>query len=148
MKRRYITQEALQEWEKKREGEGDKKKDGRHSYHPWKLLQLSTKEPRRRRISHRTKLEDKLPSFPHAFNHSISIWSCPAVAALTKAQFLSPFSLPNLLYWARWIWAYSLNSKERPKADPTIPYSRVFQKRGYNDKPIVAFIKCSYRLDL
>ena len=106
--------------ERKKEGERDKKKDGRSSYHPRKLLQLSTKELRRRRISHWTKLEDKLPSFLHAFDHSISIWSCPAVATLTKAQFLSPFSLPNLLYWARWIWAYLLNSKKRPKADLTI----------------------------
>ena len=105
--------------DRKKEGERDKKKDGRSSYHLRKLPQLSTKESRRRRINHRTKPKDKLSPFPHAFDHSIYIWSCPAVAALTKAQFLSPFSLPNLLYWARWIWAYSLNSKERPKADPT-----------------------------
>ena len=80
-----------------------RKEDDRSSYHPRKLSQLSTKEPRRRRINPRTKPEDKLPPFPHAFDHSISIWSCLAVAALTKAQFLSPFSLLNLLYRARWI---------------------------------------------
>ena len=96
-----------------------RKEDGCSSYHPRKLPQLSTKEPRRRRINPRTKPEDKLLPFPHAFSHSISIWSCPAVTALIKAQFLSPFSLPNLLYRARWVWAYSLNSKEPPKADPT-----------------------------
>ena len=99
---------------KKRKGE-KKEEDGRSSYHLWKLSQLSTKEPRRRRINPWTKPEDKLSPFPHVFNHSISIWSCSAVAALTKAQFLSLFSLPNLLYRARWVWAYSLNSKEPQK---------------------------------
>ena len=59
--------------ERKKEGEKDKKKDGRSSNHSRKLPQLSTKEPRRRRISPRTKLEDKLLPFPHAFDHSISI---------------------------------------------------------------------------
>ena len=97
-----------------------RKEDNCNSYHPRKLSQLSTKEPRRRRINPQTKPEDKLPPFPHAFDHSISIWSCSAVAALTKAQFLSLFSLPNLLYRARWVYAYSLNSKKSPKADPTI----------------------------
>ena len=104
----------------KRRKDRKKKEDGCSSYHPWKLSSLSTKEPRRRRISPRTKPEDKLLPFPHAFDHSISIWSCSAVEALTKAQFLSPFSLPNLLYRARWVWAYSPKSKEPPKSGPYI----------------------------
>ena len=83
-----------------------KKEDGCSSYYPWKLLPLSTKESRRRRISPRTKPKDKLLPFLHTFDHPISLWSCPAVGALTKAQFLSPFSLPNLLYRARWVWAH------------------------------------------
>ena len=101
-----------------RKKERKKKEDGCSSYHPWKLSPLSTKEPRRRRISPWTKPEDKLLPFPHAFDHSIFIWSCPAVKALTKAQFLRPFSLPNLLYRARWVWAYSPKSKEPPKSGP------------------------------
>ena len=96
-----------------------KKEDGCSSYHPWKLSSLSTKEQRRRRINPRKKPEDKLLPFPHALDHSISIWSCLAVKALTKTQFWSPFSLPNLLYRARWVWAYSPKSKEPPKVDPT-----------------------------
>ena len=103
-----------------RKKERKKKEDGCSSYHPWKLSLLSIKEPRRRRISLRAKLEDKLLPFPHALDHSISIWSCPAVEALTKTQFLNPFSLPNLLYRARWVWAYSSKSKKPPKVDPTI----------------------------
>ena len=95
-----------------------KKEDGCSSYHPWRLSQLSTKESRRRRINPRTKPEDKLLPFPHAFDHSISIWSCSAVVALTKTQFLSPFSLPNLLYRTRCVWAYSLNSKKPLKSGP------------------------------
>ena len=100
-KETYNTRYPPRMWAEER-----RKEDGRSSYHPWKLLQLSTKEPRRRRINPRTKPKDKLLPFPHAFDHSISIWSCPVVAALTKAQFLSPFSLSNLLYRARWVWAY------------------------------------------
>ena len=99
-----------------RKKERKKEEDGCSSNHPWKLSLLSTKKPRRRRINPRTKPEDKLLPFPHAFDHSISIWSCSAVEALTKAQFLSPFSLPNLLYQARWVWAYSPKSKEPPKS--------------------------------
>ena len=95
-----------------------KKEDGCISHHPWKLLPLSTKELRRRRISPWTKPEDKLLSFLYAFDHSISLWSCPAIVALTKVQFLSPFSLPNLLYRAR--WAHLPNSKEPPKSGPYI----------------------------
>ena len=107
-----------------REGEGEKskrkkKEDGCSSHHTWKLSPLSTKEPRRRRISPRTKPKDKLLPFLHTFNHPISVWSCPAVGALTKTQFLSSFSLLNLLYWARWVWAHLPNSKEPPKVDPT-----------------------------
>ena len=102
--------------EKKRKRK--KKEDGCSSYHPWKLSSLSIKELRRRRISPRTKLEDKLLPFLQTFDHPISLWSCPAVGALTKAQFLSPFSLPNLLYRARWVWAHLLNSKEPPKSGP------------------------------
>ena len=98
--------------------ERKKKEDGCCSYHPWKLSPLSTKEPRKRRINPRTKPEDKLLPFPHGFDHSISIWSCPAVEPLTKAQFLSPFSLPNLLYWAHWVWVYLPKSKEPPKSGP------------------------------
>ena len=45
------------------------------------------------------------PSF-RQFDHPIPLWSCPAVGALTKTQFLSPFSLPNLLYRACWVWAH------------------------------------------
>ena len=101
-----------------RRREWKKKEDGCSSYHPWKLSPLSTKEPRRRRINPRPKPEAKLLPFPHAFDHSISIWSCPAVEALTKAQFFSPFSLPNLLYLARWVWAYSPKSKEPLKSGP------------------------------
>ena len=96
----------------------EKKEDGCSSYHPWKLSPLSTKEPRKRRISPRTKLEDKLLPFPHAFDHSISIWSCSGVGALTKTQFLSPFSLPNLLYQVHWIWAYS--SKRRQDSEKSV----------------------------
>ena len=95
-----------------------KKEDGCSSYHPWKLSPLSTKEPRRRRISPRTKPKDKLLPFLHTFDHPISLWSCPTVGALIKAQFLSPFSLPNLLYQARWVWAHLPNSKEPPKSGP------------------------------
>ena len=101
-----------------------KKEDGCSSYHRWKFLPLSTKELRRRRISPRTKSKDKLLPFPHAFDHSISIWSYPAAEALTKAQFLSPFSLLNLLYWACWVWAYSPKSKEPPKSGP---YKHIFK---------------------
>ena len=43
--------------------EGRLKEDGCCFYHPGKLLQRSTEEPRRR-ISPRIKLEDKLPVFP------------------------------------------------------------------------------------
>ena len=117
MKGRYIIEDALQEW-KKEENERKNKEDGCSSYQPWKLSSLSIKEPRRRRISPRTKPEDKLLPFPHAFDHSISIWLCSAVGALTKAQFLSSFSLPNLLYRARWVWVYSPKSKEPPKSGP------------------------------
>ena len=52
------------------------------------------------------------------FDHPISLWSCPTVRALTKAQFLSQFSLPNLLYRVRWVWAHLPNSKEPPKSGP------------------------------
>ena len=45
------------------ERERKKKEDGCSSYHLWKLSQLSTKEPRGRRISPRTKPEDKLLPF-------------------------------------------------------------------------------------
>ena len=91
-----------------REGEGEKSKrkkmeDGCSSHHPWKLSPLSTKEPRTRRISPRTKPEDKLLPFLHTFDHLISLWSCPAVGALTKTQFFSPLSLPNLLYRVHWV---------------------------------------------
>ena len=103
-----------------RKKERKKKEDGCSSYHLWKLSPLSTKESRRRRISPRTKPEDKLLPFLHAFDHSISLWSCPAVEALTKSQFLSPFSLPNLLYRACWVWAHSPNSKKPPKSGPYI----------------------------
>ena len=102
--------------------ERKKKEDGCSSYHPWKLSPLSTKEPKRRRISPRTKPKDKLLPFLHAFDHSISLWSCPAVEALTKAQFLSPFFLPNLLYLARWVWAHLPNSKEPPNSGPYSTY--------------------------
>ena len=95
-----------------------KKEDGCSSYHPWKLSPLSTKEPRRRRISPRTKPEDKLLYFLQTFYHPISLWSCPVVRALTKAQFLSPFSLPNLLYQASCVWVHLPNSKEPPKSGP------------------------------
>ena len=93
-----------------------KKEDGCSSYHPWKLSPLITKEPKRRRISPRTKPKDKLLPFLHTFDHPISLWSCSAVGPLTKAQFLSPFSLPNLLYRARWVWTHLPNSKEPPKS--------------------------------
>ena len=85
--------------EKKREKEGKKerrkrgersKKDGRNSYCPRKLPSLSTKEPKRRRISHQIKHEDKRSPFPYVFDHSTSVRSYPIVATLTKAQFLSP----------------------------------------------------------
>ena len=95
-----------------------KKEDDCSSYHPWKLSSLSTKEPRRRRISPRIKPEDKLLPFLQTFDYPISLWSCPAVSALTKTQFLSPFSLPNLFYRARWVWAHLPNSKEPPKSGP------------------------------
>ena len=104
-----------------REKEAKKRKnkdDGCSSYHPWKASPLRTKEPRRRRINPRTKPEDKLLPFLHMFNHPISLWSCPAVGALTKAQFLSLFSLPNLLYWACWVWTHLPNSKEPLKSGP------------------------------
>ena len=116
MRRRYITENVLLERERKRKRR--KKEHGCSSYHPWKLSPLSTKEPRRRRISLQTKPEDKLLPFLHTFNHPISLWSCPAVGALTKAQFWSPFSLPNLLYRVRWVWAHLPNSKEPPKSGP------------------------------
>ena len=96
--------------------ERKKKEDGCSSYYPWKLSPLSTKESRRRRIRSRTKSEDKLLPFLHAFDHSISLWLCSVVETLTKAQFFSPFSLPNLLYRARWVWTHSPNSKEPPKS--------------------------------
>ena len=114
MRRRYITENGLLERERKRKRR--KKEDGCSSYHPWKLSPLSTKEPRRRRISLQTKPEDKLLPFLHTFDHPISLWSCPAVGALTKTLFLSPFSLPNLLYRPRWVWAHFPNSKEPPKS--------------------------------
>ena len=101
-----------------RKSKRKKKEDSCNSYHPWKFSPLSTKEPRRRRITPHTKPEDKLLPFLQTFNHPISLWSCPAVGALTKAQFLSPFSLPNLLYWARWVWAHLPNNKEPPKSGP------------------------------
>ena len=104
--------------ERGRKSKGKKKEDSCRSYHPWKLSPLSTKEPRRRRIIHRTEPEDKLLPFLHTFDHPSSLWSCPAVGALTKAQFLSSFSLPNLLYRARWVWAHFPNSKEPPKSGP------------------------------
>ena len=106
------------EREREKESKRKKKEDGCSSYHPWKFSQLSTKEPRKRRISPRTKPEDKILPFLHTFDHPISLWSCPAVGALTKAQFLSPFSLPNLLYRARWVLAHLPNSKEPPKSGP------------------------------
>ena len=109
----------------RREKEAKKRKnkdDGCSSYHPWKLSPLRTKEPRRRRISPRTKPEDKLLPFLHMFNHLISLWSCLAVGALTKVQFLSLFSLPNLLYLARWVWTHLPNSKEPLKSGPYKPY--------------------------
>ena len=100
-----------------------KKEGGCSSYHPWKLSPLSTKELRRRRSSPRTKPEDKLLPFLHTFDHLIFLWSCPTVGALTKTQFLSPFSLPNLLYQARWVWAHLPNSKEPPNSGP---YNYIF----------------------
>ena len=117
MRMRYITKNALQEGGDKKK-KRKKKEDGCNSYHPWKLSPLSTKESRRRRISSRTKLEDKLLPFLHAFDHSISLWSCSVVEVLTKAQFLSPFSLLNLLYRTRWVWAHLPNSKEPPNSGP------------------------------
>ena len=95
-----------------------KKEDSCSFCYPWKLSPLSTKEPRRRRISSRTKPKDKLLPFLHTFNHPIFLWSYPNVGTLTKAQFLSPFSLTNLLYWARWVWVHLPNSKEPPKSGP------------------------------
>ena len=50
-----------------------KKEDDCSSYHPWELSSLSTKEPRRRRISPWTKPEDKLLPFLHTFDHPISL---------------------------------------------------------------------------
>ena len=97
-----------------------KKEDGCNSHHPWKLLLLSTKEPRRRRISPWKKPEDKLLPFLHEFDHSISLQSCPAVVAFTKAQFLSPFSLPNLLYRPVGFGLIHLTVKNLLKVDPTI----------------------------
>ena len=111
MRRRYITENALLEWRRKK-AKGKKKEDCCSSYHPWMLSPLSTKEPRRRRISPRTKPEDKLLPFHQTFDHPISLWSCLAVGALTKAQFFSPFYLPNLLYRARWVWAHLPNSND------------------------------------
>ena len=106
-----------------------KKEDGCSSYHPWKLSPLSTKESRRRRISPQTKPEDKHLPFLHTFDHPISLWSCPAVGALTKAQFLSLFSLTNLWYWVHWFWAHLPNSKEPPKSGPyTYLYIYIFFK--------------------
>ena len=95
-----------------------KKEDDCSFYHPWKLSPLSTKEPRRGRISPQTKPDDKILPFLHMFDHPISLRSCPAVGALTKTQFLSPFFLPNLLYWARWVWTHLPNNKESPKGGP------------------------------
>ena len=69
----YNTRGPSRKRREKKEEERDRKEDGRSSYHPRELLQLSTKESRRRRINSWTKPDDKLPPFPHAFDHSISI---------------------------------------------------------------------------
>ena len=132
MRRRYITKNALLEREREKKRKRKKKEDGCSSYHPWKFSLLSTKEPRRRRISPRTKPEDKLLPFLHTIDHPISLWSCPAVGALTKTQFLSPFSLPNLLYRARWVWAHLPNSKEPSKSG------------SYNNNTIIFYPKEKY----
>ena len=109
MREGYITGNALQ-------GKGGQKKqrekEGRRLQFLGLLKALTVKHQRtekklrRRRIYPRTKPEDKLLPFLHAFDHSTSLRSCPAVVALTKAQFFSPFSLPNLLYRAYWVWVH------------------------------------------
>ena len=89
----YNTRGLPRMGQEKKEEERDRKEEGRSSYHPRKLLQLSTKEPRRRRINPRTKPEDKLPPFPYTFDHSISVWSC-----LDIKLSLKPSSWVHFLY--------------------------------------------------
>ena len=110
-----------------------KKEDDCNSYYPWKLSLISTKELRWRRISPQTKPKDKLLPFHQTFDHPISLWSCLVVGALTKAQFLSPFSLPNLLYWAYWVWAHLPNSKEPPKSGP-YNWRRLWERCSCDDE--------------
>ena len=61
------------EREREKESKRKKKEDGCSSYHPLKFSPLSTKEPRKRRISPRTKPEDKLLPFLQTFDHPISL---------------------------------------------------------------------------
>ena len=92
------------------DGKNRLKEDGCCSCHPRKLLQLSTEEPRRR-ISPWIKLEDKLPPFPPRVLIIPSTYDHVQLLQPSLKPSSWAYSLPNLLYWARWVWAYSLNSK-------------------------------------
>ena len=101
---------------RERREKNQKEKEGRQLQFLPPLKAFANKHQRTEKKKNQP--EDKILLFFHTFDHPISLWSCPAVGALAKAQFLSPFSLPNLLYWVRWVWAHFPNSKEPPKSAP------------------------------
>ena len=87
------------------------KEDGCCSCHPRKLLQLSIEEPRRR-LNPRM-LPPMCLIIPSTYNYVRLLQP-----SLKPSSWVH--SLPNLLYWTRWVWAYSLNS--RSTQTPTLQY--------------------------
>ena len=88
-----------------REREVERKENGCSSYHPESFRRSALKNEEEESFLGPSPRIYLYPSF-RQFDHPISLWSCPSVGAFTKAQFLSPFFLPNLLYRARWVWAH------------------------------------------
>ena len=88
-----------------REREVERKENGCSSYHPESFRRSALKNEEEESFLGPSPRIYLYPSF-RQFDHPISLWSCPSVGAFTKAQFLSPFFLPNLLYRAHWVWAH------------------------------------------
>ena len=88
-----------------REREVERKENDCSSYHPESFRRSALKNEEEESFLGPSPRIYLYPSF-RQFDHPISWWSCPSVGAFTKAQFLSPFFLPNLLYRARWVWAH------------------------------------------
>ena len=105
----------------RRKKKRDKKnEDGCSSYHPWKLSPLSTKEPRKRRISPRTK-----PGYTFTLPLDDSIIPSPYDHVRLLELSLKPSSCVHFLYQIYCIEPVGfglicLTVKNLPKTNPTI----------------------------